>query len=231
MLFFLIWSLYLLHSGKWQLAAVIFALSVSVKLIPLLFLPLFYQKLGFKKALFFYGIVGLITLGLFLPFYNEVFISNYSQTVRLWFGKFEFNASMYYVLREIGYLFRGYNEIAIIGKITSISVFIFVMTLAFFRKNKTIQQLIVTMLLALSVYFFTATTVHPWYIITLLLLSVFTNYKFPLIWSFMIVLSYLAYANNSHSENLWIISLEYVVVYSVFFGEVLLKKPLKFINF
>ena len=231
MLFFLVWSLYLLHSGKWQLAAVIFALSVSVKLIPLLFLPLFYQKLGLKKTLLFYSIVGMIILGLFLPFYDATFISNYSQTVGLWFGKFEFNASIYYMLREIGYLFRGYNEIAILGKITSALVFVFVLILAFYRKNKTTEQLTVTMLLALSFYFFTATTVHPWYIATLLLLSIFTNYKFPLVWTFMIVLSYLAYTNNNHTENLWIIGLEYVVVYGVFVWEVFLKKPIKFSTF
>ncbi len=43
MIFFLVWSLYLLRAGKWKLAAVIFACSVSIKLIPLIFLPLFWQ--------------------------------------------------------------------------------------------------------------------------------------------------------------------------------------------
>ena len=43
MLFFLVWSLYLLLQKKWIWSAFIFGLSVSVKLIPLLFIPLFYQ--------------------------------------------------------------------------------------------------------------------------------------------------------------------------------------------
>ena len=43
MLFLLVWSLYLLLQKKWIWSAFIFGLSVSVKLIPLLFIPLFYQ--------------------------------------------------------------------------------------------------------------------------------------------------------------------------------------------
>ena len=151
-----------------------------------------------------------------MPFYSEVFITNYSQSVGLWFGKFEFNASIYYIARAIGYLFRGYNEIAIIGKITPIVVLLFVLAISLFKNNRTSLSLISGMLLALSFYYFTATTVHPWYVATLLILSVFTNYKFPLVWSFAIILSYLAYSNSTNSENLWIITIEYLIVYSAF---------------
>jgi len=253
MIFFLIWSLYLLHIGKWKWAAIVFALSISVKLIPLLFLPLFYQWFtnanviankveqsvsineittsqaprndifGMTKLIVFYLIIGVTTMLLFAPFYSSEFIANYSQTVGLWFQNFEFNASFYYVFREIGYLFRGWNEIAIIGKIIPILVLVFVLFITFFRNNKSTIQLITAMLFALSFYYFTATTVHPWYIATLLILSIFTNYKFPLVWSFIIIISYLAYASSNNTENLWIIAIEYVVVYSVLLYEIFKK--------
>ncbi|MBA6153516.1 mannosyltransferase [Gelidibacter maritimus] len=246
MIFFLILSLYLLHLGKWKTAAIVFALSVSVKLIPLLFLPLFFQffiknnttvnisdqpgikpaetELSFAKLIGFYGIVGITTLILFAPFYSSNFINNYSETVGLWFSNFEFNASLYYVAREIGYKLTGYNEIAIIGKFIPILTILTVLALTFIRKNTNIKQLIISMLFALSAYYFMSTTVHPWYLATLVILSVFTNYKFPLVWSFMIILSYLAYANTQNTENLWIIGLQYVVVYATFIWEVFIKR-------
>ncbi|WP_203255916.1 mannosyltransferase [Hyunsoonleella ulvae] len=271
MIFFLIWSLYLLYSGKWIWSAVVLGLSISVKLIPLIFLPLFFQWfvnnksktsteaplkspqvdtpninqnntlhkkaskwmpafVGTTRLIGFYGIVLITTILLFLPFYSSQFISNYSQTVALWFQNFEFNASIYYIARAIGYSFRGYNEIAIIGKVIPIVVIVVTLIITFFRKNKTIVELITAMLFVLSFYYFTSTTVHPWYIATLLILSVFTKYKFPLIWSFVIILSYLAYINLNKadkSENLWIITIEYLIVYGVFLYEIFIKKAPK----
>lgn len=224
MIFFLIWSMYLLHSGKWKLSAFIFAFSVSVKLIPLLFLPLLIQYLGWKKSIRYYGIVGVATLLLFAPYYSLDFVNNYVDTVGLWFQNFEFNASLYYVMREVGYLFRGWNEIAIIGKIIPAIVFLFIVLLAFFRNNKSTKSLMTAMLLGLSFYFFSATTIHPWYIATLLILSIYTNYKFPLVWSFVIMLSYFAYSNLESQENLWLVALEYLVVYGVLFWEVFKSK-------
>ena len=238
MIFFLIWSLYLLHSGKWKWAAVVFALSISVKLIPLLFLPLLFRyfkketshTIDLKKLISFYALIGVITLILFAPFYDSEFINNYGQTVGLWFQNFEFNASIYYISREIGYLFTGYNEIAIIGKILPVLIFLFVLGLSFYKKQITTKTLITNMLFAFTFYLFLSTTVHPWYIATLLILSVFTNYKFPMVWSFVIILSYLAYINLNKAdktENLWIIAIEYVIVYGVFVWELFLQKRIK----
>ena len=249
MIFFLTWSLYLLYIGKWQFSAVILALSISVKLIPIIFLPLFFQWFtkesnlvnrwipcfrGATKLVSFYAIVCITTILLFIPFYSSEFINNYAETIGLWFQNFEFNASMYYIAREIGYSFRGYNEIAVIGKTIPSIVITFVLVISFFRNNKTLVQLITAMLLALSFYYFISTTVHPWYLATLLILSVFTNYKFPLVWSFIIILSYLAYLNvdsADKTENLWIIGLEYVVVYGVFLWEVFFKKSSRLTTF
>nr|WP_282030784.1 mannosyltransferase [Winogradskyella eximia] len=248
MIFFLVWSLYVLHIGKWKWAAVIMAFSISVKLIPLMLLPLFFgyfkKDVKFKepeaingelskskvtvnnllKLIVFYAITGLTSILLFISFFSMEFITNYTKTVGLWFGNFEFNASIYYLTRSIGYAITGYNEIAIIGKILPIISILIILGFTFFKQNDSIAKLISSMLLVLTLYLFLSTTVHPWYIATLVFFSVFTNYKYPLVWSIVIVLSYLAYSNTENSENLWIIALEYTIVFSAFIWEVFSKK-------
>ena len=228
MLFFLVWSLYLILQKKWSLAALIFSLSVAVKLIPLLFLPLFYQwfakdekRKGILNFLYFGAIIIGINMLLFLPFLSSDLLDKYLSSVGLWFQKFEFNASLYYIARALGTLFRGYNEIAIIGKTTPVIVVIFLLIITLFRKNKSPQQLITALLLGISFYYFTTTTMHPWYLATLVILSVFTNYRFPIVWSVVIVLSYQAYANIPWKENLWLIALEYLVVYGFLLWEII----------
>ena len=234
MIFFLIWSLYLLHVGKWKWAAVVFALSIATKLVPLMFLPLFFwwflkeqTTKNFIKLITFYTIVLVTILLLFAPFFSSQFIDNYAKTVGLWFSNFEFNASIYYIARAIGYWFRGYNEIAVIGKILPVITILFILYLSFLKKNTSLQKLITAMLFSFTIYLFLSTTVHPWYIATILMLSIFTNYKFPLVWSFIIIISYLAYANADNTENLWVIALEYLVVFGVFIWETILQKTKK----
>ena len=228
MLFFLVWSIYLLLKGKWIWAAILLGLSVSIKLIPLLFLPLFFQYFvkgngwkGFARLLLFGTLVIATNIVLFLPFVSSELISSYTNSVGLWFRNFEFNASLYYIAREIGYTFRGWNEIAIIGKILPAIATLFLVIITFFRKNKSPQQLITALLIGITFYYFTTTTMHPWYLSTLVLLSVFTKYRFTIIWSLAIVLSYQAYSNDPWHENLWLVGLEYATVVSFLIWEII----------
>ena len=227
MLFFLIASLYLLHQKKWLGSAGLLGISVSVKLIPLLFLPLYYRwfstdlNKGFFKLAGFYFIVLGTVIFTFTPFLSAQFINNFSETIFLWFQNFEFNASIYYIIRWMGFKIVGWNMITIIGKILPLFVILFILLFTFLRKNKSTQQLITSMLFGVSIYFLFSTTIHPWYIATPLLLSVFTKYKFPVIWSLVVILSYTAYGVDGFSENLYLVALEYLTVIGFFIWELI----------
>ena len=233
MIFFFVWSLYLLHCRKWIISAIILACSISMKLIPLMFLPLFFKwfkkengKLNLKKLIKFYSVVGGTLILFFIPFFSMEFITNYSKTIGLWFGNFEFNGSIYYLAREIGYAITGYNEIAIITKIFPLISLSIILYFSFFRATHTITELATSMLLTLSCYLFLSTTVHPWYLTTLIILSIYAAYRYALIWSVVIILSYFAYADIDYAENLWVLAFEYLIVFSVFIWEVVLKKKI-----
>ncbi|MDT0556305.1 glycosyltransferase 87 family protein [Constantimarinum sp. W242] len=238
MLSFLIWGLYLLHQKKWFWAAVLIGLSISVKLIPLLLLPVFLNyfikkntviqneakcneesqelkkkiPLGITKLILFYLVIIATILITFAPFLSSVFIKNFTTTISLWFQNFEFNASIYYIIRWIGFKTVGWNIIGTVGKILPIIVILFLLGISFFRKHNTTQQLITGLLFGITFYFLFSTTVHPWYVATPLVLSVFTKYRFPIVWSALVMLSYSAYEADGFNENLWLVSIEYTVV-------------------
>lgn len=216
MLFFFVWALYLLSVHKWQWAAVVYACSISVKLVPLLFLPLFLKHFKFKKAIGFYMIIGVTSLLLFAPFYDSEFLNNYSKTIGLWFSNFEFNAGLYNAIKQIGVQFdaKPWELIKTYGKITPIVTIIAVLLFTFLRKNEKLSVLITSMLWVLTLYYFISATVHPWYIIFLVVLTAFTKYRYAFIWSAAIVLSYYAYSLTDFKESLWLLAIEYISVFS-----------------
>ena len=232
MLFFVIWSLYLLHRGRWFWAALLLAVSVGVKLIPLLFLPLFFQYFRQEKSLgqgfwpftkFCLVVLGVV-LVVFVPFLSNEFILNFTNTVNLWFQNFEFNASIYNIVKWIGFEYYDTNLIKPYGSISPFLVIAAIVTLTFFRKNRTTKELITAMLFGIAIYFLVATTVHPWYVCTPILLSVFTRYTFPIVWSATVILSYSAYGVNGFSEKLGFVALEYTVVIGFAVWEVLKRR-------
>lgn len=219
MIFFLLLAIWWLAQQKWQLSAVVMSLSIASKLLPLMFLPLLIKRLGWKKSIFYFLVVGGISILLFAPLLSSVFIQNFGDSLDLYFRKFEFNASTYYFGRWLGFQLKGYNVIGSLGPALASMTLISILAMAALEKKPSITQLPVVMLWAISIHLTFTTTVHPWYTALPLVLCSFTNYRFPVVWSGMIFLTYINYSYEVYQENLWIVGLEYLVVWGFLIWE------------
>lgn len=213
MIFFFLLSIWCLTAHRWLLAAGAMALSIAAKLLPLLFLFFFVRRLGWKKAFSFFAVVGLSLLLLFSPLLNESFLHGFTNSLDLYFRQFEFNASLYYLLRQLGYWYTGYNEIAIIGPYLALAVFLLIALAALFDRRRDWRSLFPLCLLAIGIYLALATTVHPWYSLLPLALCPFTRFRWPVLWTFLIALTYINYSYDPYWENTWIVTLEYTLLF------------------
>ncbi len=226
MISFLCLSIYFILQQKNVLSAIMFALSILTKLLPLLLLPLLISYLSKIKLIKYYFIVTIVVIFGFLPFLSQELITNYSRTVGLWFTKFEFNASLYYLFRAIGYFFTGYNMISILGKLAPLAYFICIIFLIIKDKTFNSIKVLSAMLICLSMYFLFSTTIHPWYIATLVFLSIFTRFNFPMVWSFTVIFSYSAYSNSVFEEKpIWLFA-EYLPIFLLIYLEVFKQKKI-----
>ncbi|TMU55505.1 polyprenol phosphomannose-dependent alpha 1,6 mannosyltransferase MptB [Flagellimonas algicola] len=224
MLFFFVWALYLISNKKWLAAAPVYAAAIMVKLVPILFLPLFLRFFGFRKSVGFYLLVAIYCVLLLLPFYSWVFIDNYSETVGLWFSNFEFNAGFYNALKIVAvdcFEAKPWELVKVYGKWVVGAVVLGAMLLALLRKNQTLTALITSMLILLTGYYLLSSTVHPWYLVFLIVLAMFTKFRFAMLWSFLVVLSYFAYSNPDFDENLWLLAFEYLLVIGYLIYEIM----------
>ena len=212
MIFFLLTAVYLLIQGKQILSALSFGLAVGAKLVPLIFLPLLIRRLGLVKSLKYFAIAGAATILLFLPFISLQSMSHFFTGLSLYFKVFEFNASIYYIARWIGYQIMGYNVIVFSGILLAIISFLAIIIISYREKMLTWASMFSHMLFCATVYLLFATTVHPWYLTPLIAISVFSRYKYAVVWSLLIAVSYSAYQTLPYSENLWLVAIEYVLL-------------------
>ena len=209
MIFFLLFSFYLLQKQQLPLSALFFALAVCTKLLPLILLPLYWRRLGNRKALYFYLLTALCSILMFLPLLSTELIAGLSQSVGLYFQKFEFNASIYYIIREIGFVVKGYNIIGSAGRWLAVSTFVAILLYAVVERKPVLPAAGMWVWL---IYLALATTVHPWYVAPLLAFSVFSSYRFPLLWSWLIFFSYSGYSAQGFEEVLPLTLLQYAAL-------------------
>lgn len=213
MICFLLLSLYLLTRSRYGGAAGAMALSVASKLLPLMLLPFLLRRLWraqFWRYALSFGLVGLL---LFLPLLiGGGFLSGFGSSLDLYFRKFEFNASLYYLLRAYGYYEIGWNQIARFGPLLAKVAAIAILLYAYFDRRTDWRSLPVSWFWAFLIYLLCATTVHPWYLGVPIVLTCFVRWRFVLVWSYLISLTYVNYVTVPYRESLWLVAVEYALV-------------------
>jgi hypothetical protein len=121
------------------------------------------------------------------------------------------------LVKKIGVTYfdaKPWKLIKTYGKITPYIIIGVVLLFSLFRKNEKLTGLINSMLWVMTIYYILSAIVHPWYIVFLVFLSIFTRYRFALLWSGFVILSYWAYSNPDYKEHLGLLWFEYLAIFA-----------------
>lgn len=212
MIAFLLLAARWLCEGRLLRSALAFALAVCSKLLPLMVLPLLLRRIGWRGTFIYSALSGGLTLLLFWPLLGGEALGHLLSSVGLYFQKFEFNGGLYSLLRWAGYQARGYNMIAAIGRWTALATLLGILLFALLERKPSRQNWLPQMLWPWLIYLGLSSIVHPWYVAPLLALCAAGPYRFPVVWSALIPLTYLTYASRPWSEHPEVLALEYCLL-------------------
>ena len=226
----LIWMAYFLLKESYWKAGIFYAIAIASKILPFLLGPLLLLYLIKKKAWFgFFAVSGLLVVGSFTLMLLGSNISHLLDSIDLYFRSFEFNASIYYLGRWIGYFNKGYNTIANVGPLLAFTSLALILGSSFQIFKKPQQDVLLAAIpLLFLIYLFFSTTIHPWYLAVPIAFAIF-NEKIGFmvfVWSFLVLLSYSAYDTDPVQEHTLVLFLEYGILLAILiYGSV--KKPIK----
>ncbi|NQV76203.1 MAG: polyprenol phosphomannose-dependent alpha 1,6 mannosyltransferase MptB [Bacteroidetes bacterium] len=216
MIFFFLLAVMLFDRQRFIGSATALSLSVQTKLLPILVIPFLIKKIGIRKTIGYGLVCVLITAIISIESINTSDrISHIAESLNLYYGKFEFNGGIYLFFRSIGWTVLGYNPIAILSKL--MILFTLAGILFVYLKDSDILS---GFFWVLIIYLGFAAIIHPWYLTPLVALSIFVRFRFILVWSALIPLSYISYKTLPYSENYWITGLEYLIVMGYLLWEV-----------
>lgn len=207
MIFFLLLAIYFLNKQKLTLSAIAFGFAIGAKLWPIMLMPLLFKRLGFKQTIIYSFISGVVSIIILFPMVLQY--ANIFSSLNLYFQQFEFNASVYYLLRWIINKDENFETFTLMRQLLPLVTVIAISVLSYFYQK---DKFITALQLAFSIYCLFATTMHPWYITPLIMLSVFSGYRYAILWSLLIYFTYITYIDITYPENYFVVVMEYLVV-------------------
>lgn len=212
-----------MKKGNTIVTSIAFALGVGIKLVPLIFLPSLIRKTGLRRSIVAYVLIGSFVILMFLPLINYEMLTGMTQSLSLFFRKFEFNAGPFFLIRQIGLWLLGYDVVQTAGPVLSIFSFVAIWWLSL-RRVSPASDMAAVFALILLVQLLCSVIVHPWYLIPLIAFASVNGYKFPVYWSFLAFLSYAGYAVKGYDHPMTLIAIEYLSLGYLVWREVILKR-------
>jgi hypothetical protein len=229
LIFFILMALWLIRKGRMAYSAMFLALSIASKLLPILFLPIIWRYLGWWRGFQYCVMVGIATFLCFIPIFNWEVLQHMASSLDLYFQKFQFNASIYYLCTLVGLWETGWQIGSKIGPWLGIATILGVVLSAFFTETKKKASWIrfeSALLFASFLHLSLSSTVHSWYVSIPFVLGLLSKWHFPLTWTFLVLCSYSHYSSNIYVEKYpWIVA-EYSLLWIILlFEQVRQLKP------
>ena len=166
LLLFLIAAIWANRAGRGGFASMALAAATWVKLFPVVLFPFLLRRFGVRKL--WPGAVALVVLG--IPFAAPYVVSNVKESVDLYARYFEFNAGLYYGIKEAFLWITGLDYSKQIGPALRLT---FLMGLPViyamdYRRRWSLEK---GFFVGIGLYLILSTTVHPWYLLSILFLA------------------------------------------------------------
>ena len=150
---------------KGMQAAVWLALAGWVKLYPFVLFPFLWRRFGWRSM----AAGGGITLVVAIPFLDPTVLPNVFESLNLYVRLFEFNAGPYYAIKHLLLALTGMDWSKQLGPAFGI-LYLIVLGLLYRLDRRDGWDLRRTFAWAVGAFFLCATTLHPWYLLGILVL-------------------------------------------------------------
>lgn len=170
MVLLLVGTVYFARQEKGGRAAIALAMAGWVKLFPFVLLPFLWRRFGWRTVC-----VSLITIGVIAaPYAAPYVLPNVRTSLDLYASLFEFNAGLYYSIKEYYLFTTGADWSKQIGPVLR-KLFVFGMPVLYVLDGWLKWSLERAFLVTIGLFLVLATTVHPWYFLGVLVLVALTE--------------------------------------------------------
>lgn len=189
----LLLALWALHQRWVRTASILVAGAGLVKLYPFIFLLVLYARYGWKAL--WPGIVA--ALGLTVAYVRPSHALHIVDSLGLYVSYFEFNAGLYFVLKELGWLVFNQDMRPLVSTLLSVgglSGIALVLWWDMRQRPSGVHGVAVTLYSVIAIHLLTTTTLHPWYLLPIVALLPFVSRTHSPAWLWLSVTAVGTYA-------------------------------------